>query len=196
MELVPDSVEKLIGEFSRLPGIGPKTAERLTFYLLRQGSTENFGRAVLDLKEGIRLCSTCANLTTSERCAVCENPERDQTVIAIVEEPLDIIALEKTGIYHGLYHVLHGVISPIDGVGPEDLQIKSLLERLQGGVREVILATNPDLESETTAMYIAKQIEPLGIKVTRLARGLPVGGDLEYADMITLSRALEGRREF
>lgn len=197
MQLIPRSVANLIEEFGRLPGIGPRTAERLTFYLLRgdHEAAERLGRSVIDLHGQVQLCQTCFNLAESPTCFICGSDEREKAVIAVVEEPLDVVAIEKTGLFQGLYHVLGGVISPIDGIGPDSLQIASLLKRLDGGVNEVILATNPSTEGETTAMYIRKQLND-GIKVTRLARGLPVGGDLEYADQITLGRALVGRQAF
>ena len=191
-------VARLIEELSRLPGIGPKTASRLTFYLLRAPKEQALAlaEAIRELKEKTTYCEICFNITEESPCAICRDPERDHTTICVVEEPLDVVAIERTGEYRGVYHVLHGAISPVEGIGPEDLRIKELLKRLrEGEVREVILATNPNLEGEATAMYIYRLIRPLGIKVTRLARGLPVGGDLEYADEITLARALEGRRE-
>jgi recombination protein RecR len=191
-------VARLIDEFHKLPGIGPKSAQRLTYYLLRAPADEAraLAQAILEVKEKTVLCSVCHNITDSDPCAICSNPERDHSAICVVEEPLDILALERAGAYRGLYHVLHGVISPMDGVGPEDLKVQELLGRLRSGdVREVIMATNPNLEGEATAMYIARLISPLGVKVTRLARGLPVGADLEYADNVTLARALEGRQE-
>ncbi len=191
-------VARLIEELSRLPGIGPKTASRLTFYLLRAPKEQALAlaEAIRELKEKTTYCEICFNITDESPCAICRDPERDHTTICVVEEPLDVVAIERTGEYRGVYHVLHGAISPVEGIGPEDLRIKELLKRLrEGEVREVILATNPNLEGEATAMYIYRLIRPLGIKVTRLARGLPVGGDLEYADEITLARALEGRRE-
>jgi recombination protein RecR len=191
-------VARLIEEFHKLPGIGPKSAQRLTYYLLRAPADEAraLAQAILEVKEKTVLCSVCQNIADSDPCAICSNPERDRGAICVVEEPLDILALERTGAYRGLYHVLHGVISPMDGVGPEDLKVQELLSRLRSGdVREVIMATNPNLEGEATAMYIARLISPLGLKVTRLARGLPVGADLEYADNVTLARALEGRQE-
>jgi recombination protein RecR len=191
-------VARLIEEFHKLPGIGPKSAQRLTYYLLRAPADEAraLAQAILEVKEKTILCSVCQNIADSDPCAICSNPERDHGAICVVEEPLDILALERTGAYRGLYHVLHGVISPMDGVGPEDLKVQELLSRLRSGdVREVIMATNPNLEGEATAMYIARLISPLGVKVTRLARGLPVGADLEYADNVTLARALEGRQE-
>ena len=195
----PEPISRLIEEFHKLPGIGPKSAARLTFYLLRMPGEEAkaLAEAILAVKEKVVLCSLCQNIADRDPCAICRSDGRDRTAICIVEEPLDILALERTGQYSGLYHVLHGVISPMDGIGPEDLKIKELLPRLQdGSVTEVILATNPNLEGEATAMYLHRIIAPLEIKVTRLARGLPMGGDLEYADDVTLSRALEGRQEF
>ena len=191
-------VARLIEEFHKLPGIGPKSAQRLTYYLLRAPADEAraLAQAILEVKEKTVLCSVCQNIADSDPCAICSNPERDHGAICVVEEPLDILALERTGAYKGLYHVLHGVISPMDGIGPEDLKVQELLGRLRSGeVQEVIMATNPNLEGEATAMYIARLISPLGVKVTRLARGLPVGADLEYADNVTLARALEGRQE-
>jgi len=191
-------VARLIEEFHKLPGIGPKSAQRLTYHLLRAPADEAraLAQAILEVKEKTVLCSVCQNIADSDPCAICSNPERDHGAICVVEEPLDILALERTGAYKGLYHVLHGVISPMDGIGPEDLKVQELLGRLRSGeVQEVIMATNPNLEGEATAMYIARLISPLGVKVTRLARGLPVGADLEYADNVTLARALEGRQE-
>ena len=198
MQVAPESVTRLIKEFSRLPGIGPKTASRLTFYLLRapKEQAEALARAIGELREKTVYCSICFNIAEESPCPICRDEERDRSIICVVEEPLDVLAIERTGEYNGLYHVLHGAISPVEGIGPEDLKIRELLERLRTEpVREVILATNPSLEGEATAMYLHRQIAPLGIKVTRLARGLPVGGDLEYADEVTLARALEGRRE-
>jgi recombination protein RecR len=195
---VPEPVQRLVEAFSRLPGIGPKTASRLTYYLLRQPPDEanTLADALRDLKTRTRFCQVCFNITEASPCPICSSDERDRAIICVVEEPLDVLALERTRDYRGLYHVLHGAISPMDGVGPEDLKIRELLARVQaGGVREVILATNPSLEGENTAMYVHKKLAALGTQVTRLARGLPVGGDLEYADEVTLSRALEGRRE-
>jgi recombination protein RecR len=191
-------VARLIEEFHKLPGIGPKSAQRLTYYLLRAPADDAraLAEAILEVKEKTVLCSVCQNIAESDPCAICSNPERDHNAICVVEEPLDILALERAGAYKGLYHVLHGVISPMDGIGPEELKVQELLGRLRSGdVREVIMATNPNLEGEATAMYIARLISPLGVKVTRLARGLPVGADLEYADNVTLARALEGRQE-
>ena len=190
---------RLIEEFHKLPGIGPKTAQRLTYYLIRMPDKEAraLAEAILAVKDKIVLCSTCQNITDSDPCLICRSDRRDRSQICVVAEPLDILPLERTGGYKGLYHVLHGVISPADGIGPDDLKMKELLGRLKdGSVTEVILATNPNLEGEATAMYLHKLISPLGIKITRLARGLPFGADLEYADEVTLTRALENRQEF
>jgi len=195
----PEPISQLIDEFNKLPGIGPKSAARLTYYLLRMPEAEarSLAEAILAIKEKVVLCSICQNITDSDPCRICDNTQRDHSITCIVEEPLDILAIERTRKYTGVYHVLNGVISPADGIGPDDLKIKELLARIQNGdVTEIILATNPNLEGEATAMYIQRLIAPLGIKVTRLARGLPAGGDLEYADEITLTRALEGRQEF
>jgi recombination protein RecR len=191
-------VAALIEELSKLPGVGVKTAQRLTFFLLRSPADQarRLAEAIMRVKESIIYCSRCFNITETDPCPICSNPNRDQEVICVVEEPLDVLALEKTGAYKGLYHVLHGALSPVEGIGPKDLRIEELLKRLQDGkVREVILATNPNFEGEYTANYLQKELKPLAIKVTGLARGLPIGGDLEYADEGTLSRALEGRRE-
>lgn len=193
-----EPIARLIEELNKLPGIGPKSAQRLAFHLLRAPASqvEALAEAIKGVKERLHLCSICLNITDTDPCALCSDPERDRTQICVVEEPIDILPLERTKKYKGLYHVLHGVIAPSEGIGPEELKIKELLARLQGTqVTEVILATNPNLEGEATAMYLQRLIAPLGIKVTRLARGLPYGGDLEYADDITLSRALEGRQE-
>jgi recombination protein RecR len=193
-----EPISRLIEQFNKLPGIGPKSAQRLTYYLLRApaGEVGALADAIINLKERLALCSVCLNITDSDPCSICRNEERDHTKICIVEEPIDILPLERTKKYSGLYHVLHGVIAPGDGIGPDELKIKELLSRLNDGVvTEVILATNPNLEGEATAMYIQRLIAPLGIRITRLARGLPYGADLEYADDVTLSRALEGRQE-
>jgi recombination protein RecR len=198
MQIAPLPVMRLIEEFSRLPGIGPKTASRLTFFLLRSPKEQAMAlaEALKELKEKIKLCSVCFNVTEESPCPICRDDSRDRTTLCVVEEPLDVLALERTREYKGLYHVLHGAISPVDGIGPDELKIRELLERLKGRrFKEVILATNPSLEGEATAMYLHRQIAPLGIKVTRIAHGLPVGGDIEYADELTLTRALEGRRE-
>jgi recombination protein RecR len=193
---IPRSVQNLIDEFSRLPGIGPKSASRLTFFLLRGDGQQprQLAAALTELRERTRFCSVCQNITESDPCPVCRDGSRDAGLLCVVEEPLDVLAIERTGQFKGKYHVLHGVISPVEGVGPEDLKIRELLERAQAEpIREVILATNVSLEGEATAMYLQKQVAPIGVRVTRLARGLPVGGDLEYADETTLARALEGR---
>jgi recombination protein RecR len=193
-----EPVSRLIEELGKLPGIGPKSAARLTYYLLRipEAEARALAEAIIAVKEKTVLCSSCQNITDSNPCAVCASKERDHSMICVVKEPLDILALERTGRYRGLYHVLHGVLSPMDGIGPDDLKIKELLQRLKAGsVSEVILATNPNLEGEATAMYLQRLLSPFGVRLTRLARGLPVGGDLEYADEVTLTHALEGRQE-
>jgi recombination protein RecR len=196
LQMTAEPVARLIEEFNKLPGIGPKTAQRLTFYLLRMPADEAraLAEAIVEVKDRIGFCTICFNITEDDPCWVCRG-NRDRSTICVVEEPLDVLAIERTGAYKGLYHVLHGAVSPMEGVGPEDLRIQELLARLKDGVGEVILATNPNLEGEATAMYVSKLIGPLSVRVTRLARGLPVGGDLEYADEVTLTRALEGRRE-
>lgn len=195
---LPPSVAGLIDEFSKLPGIGPKSAQRLTFFLLR-GSDDHARRlaaALIAVREKVTLCAVCFTMTESNPCPICADPHRDHGVICVVEEPLDVVALERTQGYRGVYHVLHGAISPMEGVGPDDLRIRELIERARvDGVGEVILATNPNLEGDATAMYISRLLAGGSARVTRLARGLPVGGDLEYADEVTLSRALDGRRE-
>lgn len=195
---VPKAVQRLIDEFSRLPGIGPKSASRLTYFLLRGDGQQprDLAAALVELRERTRFCSECFNITEADPCPVCADAGRDAGVICVVEEPLDALAIERTGQFKGKYHVLHGAISPVEGVGPEDLRLNELVTRARhAAVREVILATNISLEGEATAMYIQRQMAALPVKVTRLARGLPVGGDLEYADETTLIRALEGRRE-
>lgn len=196
----PKAVQRLIDEFSRLPGIGPKSASRLTFFLLRGDSQQplDLATALVELKEQTRFCSVCFNITDAgiDPCPICADPARQTGALCIVEEPLDVLAIERTREYKGRYHVLHGVISPVEGVGPEDLKIRELLTRLKHEpIKEIILATNISLEGEATAMYVQKQVAALGVRVTRLARGLPVGGDLEYADETTLARALQGRSE-
>ncbi|MGD9405878.1 MAG: recombination mediator RecR [Anaerolineae bacterium] len=196
--VTPEPVTRLIEAFAQLPGIGPKTASRLTFYLLRRPAeqSEALADALHDLKQKTVFCSSCHNITEHSPCAVCRDDSRDRSIICVVEEPLDVLAIDRTGEFKGLYHVLHGSISPVDGIGPDELRIGELMARLQDEpVQEVLLATNPNLEGEATAMYLSRLIHPLGIRVTRLARGLPVGGDLEYADTVTLGRALEGRSE-
>ncbi len=191
-------VARLVEEFHKLPGIGPKSAQRLAYYILRSPAVEAeaLARAIMEVKEKIVLCTVCQNVTEVDPCRICSDDRRDRSAICVVEEPLDILALERTHSFHGLYHVLHGVISPMDGIGPDDLKVGELLDRLQSGAAlEIIVATNPNLEGEATAMYLGRLLRPLGLRVTRLARGLPMGADLEYADDITLSRALEGRQE-
>lgn len=191
-------ISRLIEEFNRLPGIGPKTAQRLAYHLLQAPAekSRDLAEAIISIKQNLRLCSICLNITDTDPCNLCTDETRDSTKICIVEEPIDIMPLERTRKYRGVYHVLHGVISPSDGIKPEDLHIRELLDRLGGSnVTEVILATNPNAEGEATSLYIQRLIAPLGIRITRLARGLPFGGDLEYADDVTLSRALEGRQE-
>jgi recombination protein RecR len=197
---VPAVVERLIEAFSRLPGIGPKTASRLTFHLLRTSDAEaqELAQALKAMAEGTRLCSVCFNITgvDLDPCGLCRDTTRDNGVVCVVEEPLDVLAIDRTGLFRGRYHVLHGAISPVEGIGPEDLKIEALIERVdRGGVRELILATNPTMEGEATAMYLKRRLDGRGLKMTRLARGLPAGGDLEYADSGTLSQALEGRQE-
>jgi recombination protein RecR len=191
-------VTRLIEAFSQLPGVGPKTASRLTFYLLRRPpeQAEALAKALQELKQKVVFCSSCYNITESSPCAVCRDESRDRTTICVVEEPLDVLAIERTGEYRGLYHVLHGALSPVEGIGPDELRINELVARVKDGtVKEVLLATNPNLEGEATAMYLQRILQPTGVRITRLARGLPVGGDLEYADTITLSRALQGRQD-
>ena len=198
--MLPDPIQDLIIALERLPGIGPKTASRLAFYLLRapEEVSASLAEALEDFKSKIAFCQECFNITEAgrERCEICESSQRDGGLICVVEEPLDVLAMERIGAYQGKYHVLQGVLSPIEGIGPDELKIKPLLERVQrGGVREVILATNPSMEGEATAQYLQPRLLALGVRVTRLARGLPVGGDLEYADQNTLLRALTGRQE-
>jgi recombination protein RecR len=200
MRTLPEPVQNLVDAFARLPGIGPKTASRLAFYLLRapEDVSRSLSKALIGIKQETGLCKVCFNITRKETsvCEVCASEQRDRQTICVVEEPLDVLAIEKTAGYNGLYHVLHGVLSPIEGIGPEDLKIKDLYARLENSeVREVILATNPSMEGDATAMYLHERISPMGIRVTRLARGLPVGGDLEYADQNTLLRALAGRQD-
>lgn len=191
-------VAKLIEEFEKLPGIGHKTAQRLAFHVLNmsQEKVEGLAGAIIEAKHKTKYCSTCSNLTDVDPCPICSGNTRDHSVICVVEDPRDVAAMERTREFKGLYHVLHGTISPMEGIGPEDIKIKELLARIkEGNVREVILATNPDIEGEATAMYISKLLKPLGIKTTRIAHGIPIGGDIEYADEVTLAKALEGRRE-
>ena len=198
MSLYSPSIEKLIESFEKLPSIGNKTAARLAFYILNSSEeeTNEFVNSIVNAKKNLKYCSTCYNISDTDPCSICGNQKRDKSVICVVEDVRDIIAMEKTHEFKGVYHVLHGSISPMNGIGPDDIKIKELLSRLMdGSVKEVILATNPRVEGEATAMYISKLIKPLGIKVTRIAHGIPVGGDLEYTDEITLTKALEGRRE-
>ncbi len=193
----PEPIQRLIEAFHRLPGVGPKSAQRLAYHILRTPEQEarSLADALLDVKRRIHLCSVCMNITEQDPCSYCSDERRDRKTVCVVEQALDLLAIERSG-YRGLYHVLHGVLNPMDGVGPEDIHIRELIVRLQDGVaEEVIMATNPSLEGEATAMYIQRLIGPAGVKVTRLARGLPSGADLEYADDVTLARALEGRRE-
>lgn len=206
-DFLPRSVRNLIEEFAKLPGIGPKSAQRLAIYLLRSPEMrlKGLGEAVLKLKENVIFCTECWNIAETNPCNVCDNEQRDNSVICVVEDVLDVVALEKTGDFKGLYHVLHGALSPIDGVGPEQLKIADLVARIEErngdasgpeAVKELILATNPSLEGEATALYVQRELRNFDLKITRIARGLPVGADLEYADEITLSRALKGRAEF
>ncbi|EAH4024970.1 recombination protein RecR [Listeria monocytogenes] len=194
----PEPITKLIDSFMKLPGIGPKSAARLAFYVLdmKEDDVLDFAKALVDAKRNLSFCSGCGHITDKDPCYICADTSRDRSVICVVQESKDVIAMEKMRDFHGLYHVLHGTISPMDGIGPEDINIPDLLKRLQDDtIEEVILATNPNVEGEATAMYISRLLKPSGIKVTRIAHGLPVGGDLEYADEVTLSKAMEGRRE-
>lgn len=197
MDFYPVAIEKLIEEFAKLPGIGSKTAQRLTIYILNLPDEEvkNFARALVQARGTIKYCSICGNYTDKDPCSICGNPNRDKSIICVIEQPKDIMTMEKVREYNGVYHVLHGTISPMAGRGPEDIKLKELITRINGEVKEVIVATNPNIEGEATAMYIARILRPLGCKVTRIAHGIPVGGDLDYADEVTLSKALEGRRE-
>ncbi len=196
--VLPQPVQQLIDEFARLPGIGPKSASRLTFYLLRAANEQalDLAEALQDLKERTQFCSVCFNITEDDPCLICEDESRLDDLLCIVEEPLDVLAIERSRAFNGRYHVLHGAISPVEGIGPEDLKIDQLIQRVQqGSFAEIILATNPTLEGESTALYLQRRLIDSGAKLTRLARGLPVGGDLEYTDEITLGRAVEGRQE-
>jgi recombination protein RecR len=193
-----EPIARLIEEFKKLPGIGQKTAQRLAYHVLRKSreDAQRLSGAILDVKDKIRYCSRCNNLSDQDPCHYCTNPNRTPEIVCVVEEPNDILSIEKTREFHGQYHVLHGVLSPMNGVGPDDLRLKNLVQRLkEGTVKEIILATNPNVEGEATAIYIAKLIKPLGVKVSRIALGVPVGSDLEFADEVTMSKALEGRRE-
>jgi len=208
MTKLPSSLERLINELSKLPGIGPKTAQRLGFYLLKKDSIDlgNLSEAIASVKNGITFCSICHNMAETDPCPTCSDPKRDHSIVCVVEEPLDAQALDKSGQYHGVFHILGGVLNPLEGIGPESLQIESLIQRISLSanqpisqqIKEIIIATNPSLEGETTAMHLQKVLKQNfpEIKITRIARGLPMGGDLEYADDITLMRALEGRREY
>lgn len=194
----PLPITRLLEELERLPGVGPKSAQRIAYWLLTVdvAQADRLAAAISDVKRSIHFCPRCFNFAEGELCEICADHRRDQSIICVVEEPRDLAAVERVGEYHGLFHVLHGAISPIDGVGPDQLRIRELIERLSDeGVREIVVATNPNVEGETTALYLARLIKPLGIKVTRIASGLPVGGDLEFADEVTLGRALEARRE-
>jgi len=194
---LPDSLVRLIEELQRLPGIGPKGAQRLAFHILKtpRDITDRLVDAVRDVKERVTFCSTCNNITDVELCAYCSNPGRDRRIICVVEEAANVSAIEKTREFKGMYHVLMGALSPLQGIGPDDLKIKGLLARVADGVEEIILATNPNVEGEATAIYLARLLKPLGVKVTRIAMGVPVGSDLEYADEVTMHKAMEGRRE-
>lgn len=197
MDFYPKALTKLIEEFGKLPGIGSKTAQRLAFHVINmeERAAAEFGAAIANAKKSIRFCSVCGNMSDSDPCFLCGNERRDKNLICVVQEPRDVIAMEKTREFGGTYHVLNGAISPMGGVGPDDIRIRELLIRITLDTKEVILATNPNVEGEATAMYIARLLKPMGVKVTRLAHGIPVGGDLEYADEVTLCKALEGRRE-
>jgi len=200
MNTLPDSIQKAIEAFNSLPGIGPKSAQRLAFHLLRKDKkiSEDIGMAIFNLKQNINICPECQNISNETICKICEDDSRDKTTICVVEQPLNIIALERGGFYKGVYHVLHGAISPVDGIGVDDLKIKELIERVEksDNIKEIILATNPSTEGETTAMYIQKILAPKEIKITRIARGIPFGGDIEYTDEMTLGKAIEGRMSY
>ncbi|MCG1010626.1 recombination protein RecR [Salinicoccus sp. ID82-1] len=194
----PEPISKLIDSFMKLPGIGPKTAQRLAFYVLnmKEDDVVNFSRSLMEVKRDLQFCSVCGHITDIDPCYICQDKNRDRSIVCVVQDTKDVIAMEKMREYGGLYHVLHGAISPMDGIGPEDINVASLIERLKDDqIKEIILATNPNIEGESTAMYISRLVKPIGIKTTRLAHGLPVGGDLEYADEVTLSKAIEYRTE-
>ena len=197
MDFYPVAIEKLIEEFAKLPGIGQKTAQRLALHILNlpEDEVKEFADALVKAKGTIKYCSVCGNFTDQDPCAICSNPNRDKSVICVLEQPKDVMTMEKVKEYNGLYHILHGNLSPMQGRGPQDIRIRELVARMKEDVKEVIIATNPNIEGEATAMYIAKILKPLDVKVTRIAAGVPVGGDLEYADEVTLSKALEGRKE-
>ncbi len=195
MQYTSESVEQLVEEFSQLPGIGKKTALRLALYILKmpREHVAALSTALINMKDKVRYCSICSNITENDPCVICSSPKRRRSVICVVEEPNDVLALEKTNEYFGLYHVLGGALSPLDGIGPEDLKVKELLARINDDLEEIILAMNPNVEGETTTIYLSRLLKPMGIKISRIARGLPIGSDLEFADEATLSRALEGR---
>jgi recombination protein RecR len=195
MQYYSDSIQRAIDELSKLPGIGRKSAQRLVFYLLKIPKHEvaELTKAIIDIKDKAKYCSTCNNITEHDPCSICANEKRNRTIICVVEEANDVMAFEKTGEFKGTYHVLGGSLSPLDGIGPDDLKIKELLKRLDSNTEEIIIATNPNAEGEATALYLSKLIKPLGIKITRIARGIPIGTDIEYTDEITLARAIEGR---
>lgn len=195
MRYTSESVEHLVEEFAQLPGIGKKTAQRLALFILKMPREKvvTFAQALVNIKDRVRYCSICSNITESDPCFICLSPKRNRDVICVVEEPNDVMAIEKTHEFHGLYHVLGGALSPLDNIGPEDLKVKELLARITDDIEEIILAMNPNVEGETTTIYLSRLLKPLGVKLTRIARGLPIGGDLEFADEATLSRALEGR---
>ena len=198
MSLYAPSIEKLIESFEKLPSIGHKTAQRLAFYMLDLSNEEvkEFTDSIINAKKNLKFCSKCFNISDTEPCNICSNPKRDESTICVVEDVRDVLAMERTHEFNGVYHVLHGSISPMNGVGPDDIKIKELLSRIMGGeVKEIILATNPRVEGEATSMYISKLVKPLGVKVTRIARGIPIGGDLEYTDEVTISKAIEGTSE-
>lgn len=198
MAMYAPPIARLLEELERLPGIGPKSAQRLAYYILRSDAdvADRLAAALVEVKRSIHFCAKCFNFAEGELCDICGSGKRDATVVCVVEEPRDVVAIERTGEFRGLYHVLQGAISPIDGIGPEQLRVRELIARIgEGGIEELIVATNPNVEGETTALYLARLVKPLGVKVTRIASGLPVGGDLEYADEVTLGRALEARRE-
>lgn len=197
MDFYPVAIEKLIEEFAKLPGIGQKTAQRLALHILNlpEDEVKEFADALVKARGTIKYCSVCGNFTDQDPCAICSNPNRDKSVICVLEQPKDVMIMEKVKEYNGLYHILHGNLSPMQGRGPQDIRIRELVARMKEDVKEVIIATNPNIEGEATAMYIAKILKPLDVKVTRIAAGVPVGGDLEYADEVTLSKALEGRKE-
>jgi recombination protein RecR len=192
-----DPIQRLIQRLARLPGIGEKTATRLAFHILRapEPQARELAQAIVEVREKIRLCSVCCNLTEADPCPVCADPRRDGHIICVVAQPTDLLAVDRSGHYRGRYHVLHGVLSPLDGIGPDDLRIADLVRRVGPEVTEVILATSPNVEGEATAMYLARLLKPLGVRVTRIASGVPIGGELEYVDQVTLTRALDGRRE-